>query len=244
MRYFNIIIVLLMLLSCGGEQKDDCITKLGKVVSEQRDVLPFDKLYVEDRIKVFLVQDSINYGRIELNGPSNLLNQIESTVTDNQLRLINTNTCNFIRSFNYDINVYVYVKELTEIHLESIAEVVSNDTININFLNIFHPALSDINLILSGDEVFIRSRNSASTILRGNLRVLKGSIEEISNLDAQYLVCEEIYIDTHSPLDCYINATKGMYLKILNSGNIFYINEPTDYKILAEQTGSGQLLKK
>lgn len=244
MRYFNIIIVLLMLLSCGGEQKDDCITKLGKVVSEQRDVLPFDKLYVEDRIKVFLVQDSINYGRIELNGPSNLLNQIESTVSDNQLRLINTNTCNFIRSFNYDINVYVYVKELTEIHLESIAEVVSNDTININFLNIFHPALSDINLILSGDEVFIRSRNSASTILRGNLRVLKGSIEEISNLDAQYLVCEEVYIDTHSPLDCYINATKGMYLKILNSGNIFYINEPTDYKILAEQTGSGQLLKK
>lgn len=244
MRYFNIIIVLLMLSSCGGEQKDDCITKLGKVVSEQRDVLPFDKLYVEDRIKVFLVQDSINYGRIELNGPSNLLNQIESTVTDNQLRLINTNTCNFIRSFNYDINVYVYVKELTEIHLESIAEVVSNDTININFLNIFHPALSDINLILSGDEVFIRSRNSASTILRGNLRVLKGSIEEISNLEAQYLVCEEIYIDTHSPLDCYINATKGMYLKILNSGNIFYINEPTDYKILAEQTGSGQLLKK
>jgi len=244
MRYFNIIIVLLMLSSCGGEQKDDCITKLGKVVSEQRDVLPFDKLYVEDRIKVFLVQDSINYGRIELNGPSNLLNQIESTVTDNELRLINTNTCNFVRSFNYDINVYVYVKELTEIHLESIAEVVSNDTININFLNIFHPALSDINLILSGDEVFIRSRNSASTILRGNLRVLKGSIEEISNLDAQYLVCEEVYIDTHSPLDCYINATKGMYLKILNSGNIFYINEPTDYKILAEQTGSGQLLKK
>jgi hypothetical protein len=244
MRYFNIIIVLLMLSSCGGEQKDDCITKLGKVVTEQRDVLSFDKLYVEDRIKVFLVQDSINYGRIELNGPSNLLNQIESTVTDNQLRLINTNTCNFIRSFNYDINVYVYIKELTEIHLESIAEVVSNDTININFLNIFHPALSDINLILSGDEVFIRSRNSASTILRGNLRVLKGSIEEISNLEAQYLVCEEIYIDTHSPLDCYINATKGMYLKILNSGNIFYINEPTDYKILAEQTGSGQLLKK
>lgn len=244
MRYFNIIIILLMLSSCGGEQKDDCITKLGKVVSEQRDVIPFDKLYVEDRIKVFLVQDSINYGRIELNGPSNLLNQIESTVTDNELRLINTNTCNFVRSFNYDINVYVYVKELTEIHLESIAEVVSNDTININFLNIFHPALSDINLILSGDEVFIRSRNSASTILRGNLRVLKGSIEEISNLDAQYLVCEEVYIDTHSPLDCYINATKGMYLKILNSGNVFYINEPTDYKILAEQTGSGQLLKK
>ena len=114
MRYFNLIIVLLMLSSCGGEQKDDCITKLGKVVSEQRDVLPFDKLYAEDRIKVFLVQDSINYGRIELNGPSNLLNQIESTVTDNQLRLINTNTCNFIRSFkflNNNLNCF-FIKKL------------------------------------------------------------------------------------------------------------------------------------
>ena len=179
-----------------------------------------------------------------MNGPSNLLNQIESRPSGNQLRLINRNTCNFVRSFNYDIHVIVYVKELTEIHLESIAEVTSNDTINVNFLNIFHPALSDINLILSGGEVFVRSRNSATTILKGSLRVLKGSIEEISNLDAQHLECEEVYIDTHSPLDCYVNATKGMYMKIFNSGNVFYINEPSDYKILAIRTGSGQLLKK
>ena len=244
MRYFNWILVLVVFSSCGGKQKDDCITKLGNVVSQQRDVAPFDKLYVEDRIKVFLVQDSVKYGRVELNGPSNLLDQIECSVSSNQLRLINTNTCNFVRSFNYDIHVIVYVKELTEIHLESIAEVISNDTINVNFLNIFHPALSDINLILSGDEAFVQSRNSATTILKGSLRVLKGSIEEISNLDAQHLICEEVYIDTHSPLDCYVNATKGMYMKIFNSGNIFYVNEPSDYKILANKTGSGQLLKK
>jgi hypothetical protein len=226
MRYFNWILVLVLFSSCGGEQKDDCITNLGDV------------------IKVVLVQDSVKYGSIELNGPSNLLNQIESRPSGNQLRLINRNTCNFVRSFNYDIHVIVYVKELTEIHLESIAEVTSNDTINVNFLNIFHPALSDINLILSGGEVFVRSRNSATTILKGSLRVLKGSIEEISNLDAQHLECEEVYIDTHSPLDCYVNATKGMYMKIFNSGNVFYINEPSDYKILAIRTGSGQLLKK
>ena len=51
MRYFNIIIVLLMLSSCGGEQKDDCITKLGKVVSEQRDVLPFDNSITKEILR-------------------------------------------------------------------------------------------------------------------------------------------------------------------------------------------------
>ena len=76
-----------MLLSCSSEQKDDCITNMGDIVSIDRDVMTFDKLYVEDRIKVILVQDSTQYGRIELNGPSNLLDQIESNVSNKQLRL-------------------------------------------------------------------------------------------------------------------------------------------------------------
>ena len=244
MKYFSWFIFLILLSSCSGGQKDDCITSMGDIVSIDRDVMTFDKLYVEDRIKVILVQDSSQYGRIELNGPSNLLDQIESNVSNKQLRLVNTNTCNFVRSFNYEIKVKVYVNELTGIHVESIAEVVSSDTINIGFLNILHPALSDIKLTLSGDEVFIQSRNSAKTILEGNLRVLKGSIEEISDLNAEHLICDEVYLDSHSPLDCYVNATKGMYMNIYNSGNIFYVNEPSDYKILASRTGSGQFLKK
>lgn len=244
MKYLSWYIVIIMLSSCSGQQKDDCLTSMGDIVSLDRDVSGFDKLYVEDRIKVVLIQDSTQYGRIELNGPSNLLDQIESNVSNQQLRLVNRNTCNFVRSFNYEIKIIVYIKELTGLHIESIAEVVSNDTINIGFLNILHPALSDIKLILSGDEVFIQSRNSAKTILEGNLRVLKGSIEEISDLNSEHLICEEVYIDSHSPLDCYVNATKGMYMNIHNSGNIFYLNEPSEYKILANRTGSGQLIKK
>jgi len=244
MKYLSYFILIVLLSSCSGLRKDDCITNMGDVISIDRDVMPFDQLYVEDRIKVILIQDSTQFGRIELNGPSNLLDQIESNVSNNQLRLINSNTCNFVRSFNYEIKVNVYVKELTGLHIESIAEVVSNDTINVDFLNILHLALSDIKLILSGDEVYIQSRNSAKTTLKGSLRVLKGSVEEISDIDAKYLTCEEVYLDSHSPLDCYVNATKGMYMNIYNSGNIFYANEPSDYKILATRTGSGKLLKK
>ena len=113
MKYFSWFIFLILLSSCSGGQKDDCITSMGDIVSIDRDVMTFDKLYVEDRIKVILVQDSSQYGRIELNGPSNLLDQIESNVSNKQLRLVNTNTCNFVRSFNYEIKVKVYVNELT-----------------------------------------------------------------------------------------------------------------------------------
>ena len=76
MKYLSWYIVIIMLSSCSGQQKDDCLTSMGDIVSLDRDVSGFDKLYVEDRIKVVLIQDSTQYCRIELNGPSNLLDQI------------------------------------------------------------------------------------------------------------------------------------------------------------------------
>ena len=81
-------------------------------------------------------------------------------------------------------------------------------------------------------------------MLKGKLRVLKGSIEEISDLNAQGLDCEEVYVDSHTPLDCSVSASKGMYMKIYNAGNIYYHQEPTDYNILAHRSGTGQLLKR
>ena len=235
---------MLALVSCMGDRKDDCITSMGEVTSLTRAVASFERVYVADRIEVVLIQDSTQFGNIRLEGPANLLPQIRSEVNEGQLRLINDNTCNFVRSFDYSLRVYVFVKELTDLQVESIAEVTTQDTLHVGFLSITHHALSDITLTLSGDEVFVRSRNSASTTLQGKLRVLKGSIEEISDLNAQALDCEEVYIDSHTPLDCFVSASKGMYMKIYNTGNIYYNREPTDYNILAHRSGTGQLLKR
>ncbi|MDC0580232.1 DUF2807 domain-containing protein [Bacteroidia bacterium] len=244
MKKLSWISILIFFIACQGDRKDDCITSMGKKTVITRSVLSFNKLYVEDRIEVILKQDSSRHGEILLEGPSNLLNQVHSEVSNGQLRLINTNTCNFARSFNYDLKVYVFVDQLIDLQVESIAEVITADTLNVDFLSIKHTALSDIDLTLSGKEVFIRSRNSATTRLHGNLKVLKGSIEEISDLDAAELTCDEVYLDSHSPLDCTVNPSLGMYMKIYNSGNIYYIQEPTAYRILAHRSGTGNLLKR
>jgi len=166
-------------------------------------------------------------------------------VSDGELRLTNNNTCNFVRSFDYTLAVKVFVDKLSRLEVESIAEVSVEDTLVIDFLEIRHTALSDIDLTLGGDEVFIRSRNSASTKLRGKIKTLKGSIEEVSSLDAGELICENVLIDTHTKLETYVRATKLIYVNIYNSGNVFYlIDEPAEYAAVGERAGSGQLLKK
>jgi len=245
MKQILIFIVLVFLSSCKGDRRDDCITRLGDDGSEVRQVGDFSRLYVEDRIKLVIEQDSARAGEVVLSGPENLLSQVLTEVSDGELRLTNNNTCNFVRSFNYTLAVKVFVDKLSRLEVESIAEVSVEDTLVIDFLEIRHTALSDIDLTLGGDEVFIRSRNSASTRLRGKIKTLKGSIEEVSSLDAGELICENVLIDTHTKLETYVRATKLIYVNIYNSGNVFYlIDEPAEYAAVGERTGSGQLLKR
>tara|TARA_B110000971_G_scaffold53012_1_gene53928 strand:+ start:6214 stop:6849 length:636 start_codon:yes stop_codon:yes gene_type:complete len=210
-----------------------------------RQVSTFDKLYVEDRIKLVITQDSTRVGEIVLSGPENLLSQVLTDVSNGELRLVNNNTCNFVRSFDYELVVKVYVDKLVRLELQSIAEVTVEDTLFVDFLEIRHTALSDIDLMLGGDEVFIRSRNSASTKLRGRIKTLKGSIEEVSSLDAGELICDNVLVDTHTKLETYIRAQKLIYVNIYNSGNVVYVmDEPSEYAIVGINTGSGRLIKK
>ena len=244
MKKILYILVVLAAIGCGTDRNDDCITSMGVVGSELRELEDFTKIYVEDRVKVVLVQDSAKSGRLELSGPENLLGQVTSEIENGELKLRNRNTCNFVRSFEYELVVKVYFSSINQLTIESIAEVSCEDTVDIDKLEIYHYALSDIDLLLKGNEVYIQSRNSAQTTLQGEVKVLKGSVEEISNLDANNLQCEEALLDSHTKLDCLLNASKGLYIKIYNTGNVIYSEEPTDYKILEVSTGSGQLLKK
>ncbi|MGB0851141.1 MAG: GIN domain-containing protein, partial [Bacteroidia bacterium] len=150
MRILIYILVGVILVSCNGDRKDDCITSLGKDIVELREVSPFTKLYVEDRVTVILVQDSSRLGEIELSGPEGVIPQIESEVKDGVIRLTNNNTCNFVRSFEYSIEVKVYVDVLEEIHIESIATVTNEGALDVENLRIVNYALSDSYLNLTG----------------------------------------------------------------------------------------------
>jgi len=239
----NVIILILLFSACSKPQMDDCITSLGKEKTEVRLVDNFTQLYVEDRIEVILIQDSTKAGRIEINGPGNLLGQIRTEVVDGKLRLLNGNTCNFVRSFNYRLIATVFINNLETLEIESIATVNTLDTLQLESLSIYNNALSDIELTLDcSKEVYVQSLNSATTILHGKARALKGSIEEITILDARDLACEEVLLDLHSPLDSYVNGTKGLFIKLFNSGNLYYTQEPSDYKELNIRRGSGDLI--
>ncbi|MFB1004055.1 MAG: DUF2807 domain-containing protein [Bacteroidia bacterium] len=239
------IYISLICLSFGCGDDNRCLKSLGDEAETERNIDGyFDALYVEDRIKVRLVQDSVQAGKLIFRGPKNLLSSIGAVVQDGELRLTNNNTCNFLRSFDYILEVDVYLAQLNRLGVESIAEVKCKDTLRIDRLEVFHNALSSIDLLVKGNEIYVESHNSASTILRGRVNVLKGSIEEVSDLDAKELLANNVLLDTHSPLDSKINALKGYFLNIYNAGNIEQFGNASEYQIVNEQTSTGAVIQK
>ncbi len=238
------VILLLSIFLCSCQRGDDCFTNKGANGSISRKLEVFDKISVENRINLIITQDSAKAGEVVISGPENLLEEITTDVSDGWLKIKNMNTCNFVRSYDYELTINVFLKELRVLNIDGIASVKTEDTLLIKKLDIEHLALSDIHLTLSGDEVFLRSRNSAHTRLDGKIKVFKGSIEEISDVDAEFLKAEEVLLDTHSPLYCIVNASKGIFVKIYGPGSILYVYEPSEYKIVDVQLSSGRLRKK
>jgi len=238
------IALVLMVSGCEPYQLDDCFSSAGEVRTEFRELESFDRLQVGQKFDVRLIQDTSKPESIEITSGSNLIEGIETEVQDGMLQVRNRNMCNFVRSFKDRIQLVINIHDISEMTITGDVFVQSTDTLFLENLHIYQSALNDIDLILNVQErVLVNSINSGQIILHGKSRKLEGSIEEVSDLDARTLICEEVLIDSHTPLDCFINATKLIFVKIYNRGNIIYMQEPSGLKELNVREGSGDLLR-
>lgn len=236
--------MLVLFAGCKKEQLDDCFSRTGEDRSIERPLKEFDRISVGDRFEVILSQDTSRPERIIITGGEKILEGISAEVENGELILKNCNRCNFVRSYKRTVTLEVFLHDISELTVFGAATIRTSDTLNLNSLRINHSALEDINLqINTPGEIFVESINSGATTLSGKAFKLSGSIEEITDMDARNLVCKEVIFDSHSPLDCFVNATEIIYVGIYGDGNIFYVTEPSAQKSVKERTGKGDLLK-
>jgi Putative auto-transporter adhesin, head GIN domain len=240
---FTYLIFLLMALSCKKEQLDDCFSPTGKDVTIERLLPTFSRLEVGDKFNVVLTQDT-GQERIRITGGKNIVEGIWAEVNNKTLLVENGNRCNFVRSYKREITIEIFLKDLRSIFVYGATSIISNDTLILEELNIEHAALEDMTLKLDiSKELFVQSINSGGLTLEGRCNIFKASIEEITNVDARRLVCKEVLMDSHTLLDCYVNATELLFVKIYNKGNIYYVDEPSGRKEVNVRSGTGELLK-
>lgn len=237
--------VVMLLNGCRKDQWNDCFQGTGKDITVSRYLGPFTKISIGEKFDIILTQDTAQNEEVKITAGSHIIDQIVTKVKNNTLTIENKNTCNFVRSYERKIKIEIRVRFLDDIEIFSASNLRSPDTLHFeksNYLNLKNNGLGDINLKLKLGYLEVHSINSGNIFLEGFVNILTCSIEEVTVFDARKMLCDDIYIDSHTPLDCYINPKNLLAAKIFNKGNIYYVTKPPKFE-LTEQRGKGQLLQ-
>jgi hypothetical protein len=232
---------LLLLIACNKPTAPDCFQSAGDNSLETRNIQPFRKVELRDDMDYeFQQADSWS---ITLEGPENLLSDVETSWKDGALLVRNNNTCNWVRSFKKRIRVriagplsYLYVDNYSTGGAKSVG-TLNQDTLIWNN----RQAAGDITLQLNDAYASLQSHTGVADVrLTGNAQTLELFNQGVGILDASSLLAQSAYVNNSSINDVYVNATNYLFAFGQFSGNIFY-KPYTGLLLDLQMRGSGEV---
>jgi hypothetical protein len=222
----------------------------GDVISENRPVGYFRTISMHNNVNVKLVQS--DHPRLELTCPENLIDNITTEVIGDTLFIKNENKLNWLRSYDYSINLTVYYDSLSEIKYASIGklftaeqdsirgiyskqeELVVNggDTlVNDVYLHLFNLNINegsgDIDLTLSCSVIKHKFRNGTSCVtLRGKAGYAEHLTRSYGQIHAENLNANIVTVKSESTNDVYVWARVELNAYLYSIGNVYYKGDP------------------
>jgi len=227
--YWFILMIILMLTGSGcGKSGVDCLTNTGEIVLQERQVNVFDSIEVHDYVNIFIAQDS-NL-KVLVEAGKNIISGIETTVENRQLVIRNTTTCNWVRSYNKPINVYIYTPSLWKINYNSSGNITSLTPLVTDSLKLEvwgGCGNIDLDLDLTWGYFYLQL-GTADVKLSGNCEVASMYSGDFGLLDARNMQTGYIFISNKSSNDCYVKVSKELNAIIQSIGNIYYTGNPKE----------------
>jgi hypothetical protein len=237
----NIILILLLCSSCEKFPGDDCFKSSGEITLEHRDVAEFESISLNDNINLIITQG--NECAVTVQAGKNLLGSIITEVDDKELIVKNENTCNWMRNYNKDIDIYLTVKNLKDIVYRSSGLIFSTNAILGDSLNVaVWDGTGTIDMEVQ-TRVCVLSLHYGSVDfrVRGNTNISYIYAGSYGPFYCENLESVFTFMNNRGSNDCYVYCTKQLEVDIEYTGSIYYKGNPET--IVANITGSGQLIK-
>jgi len=242
LSFLFFVLLTFLLASCGKDSFLDFAKSTGETVTITRpNGEGFTKINLNDDVNLIISQGS-SYS-IKLEGGTNVLPAVETSVTDNTLTIKNNNTVNWLRSYDKKINAYVTLPHLLELQYKATSTVSNTDTIREDSLTISSTGGSGyINL-------FIKTGISKLSIINGSVDMNisgKTGVNFIFSNGYGPFHCLDLesgflFMRNSSTNDCYVNVFHHLEYEIMGLGNIYYRGNPPE--ISGTNSGSGKLIK-
>ncbi|MCF6170773.1 MAG: DUF2807 domain-containing protein [Bacteroidales bacterium] len=231
-----------LLHSCEKGSAFDCFKNTGAVISEDREVADFNRILLRHNINLHLRQAGKN--KITVKTGSKLIKKIKTTVNgDGQLEIRNNNSCNWVRSYDTPIDVYLDFVKLEAVEYRSTGDIFaagvpSFDTLRIEVLE----GAGRIDFEVNAHVVYCNlTYGTADIVLKGNCDIAYYFAAGFGRIDNRDLSSKFVYVNNKSSNDLFLQATVELGATIENIGNIYYAGNPP--AVFLDKIGDGDLIK-
>lgn len=237
-----IFMVLISGLSCDKVPVLDCFNSTGKIIKVEREIEHFHSIELMDNVNLRLRQS--NQNKLVLEAGNNLMAKIYTDVNDEGiLEIKNENRCNWVRSYDKPINVYLDFIRLDTLFYRSIGDVTNEDTIRMDTLAIdVYEGAGKIALTVNTYKINTYLRYGTADIVTSGRSTLSFAFSAgFGKIDNRLLLAQQVYLNNKSSNDIYIYASERISATIENIGNIYYLGNPQTISL--NKSGNGDLIK-
>lgn len=201
------------------------------VVSEDRSISSnFDVIKVQQGIHLYLTQDNATELRVEAD--ENIIELLVTEVKNNELKIYFDKNVNRAKARN----VYLTTDDISKIKTSSGAFVKSENTLQVNLLELRASSGSSIKVYVNADEISSSSSSGADIDIFGKAKSLSATASSGSSIDADKLETVDAYAKASSGANIDVNISGTLTAKASSGGDIDYEGNPTS---VDKDTSSG-----
>ena len=250
-------LVSLLIASCS---KMDQLFNNGEPITEQRNLgQRFNTISMHNNVNVRLVRD--NHPHLELTCPKNLIEKVTTEIDGDTLFIKNQNDYNWLRSYDYDIDLTVYYDSLREIKYAAIGDLLCTDSITgigeltidstefgIDTLRVrgldlnINEGSGHIDLTTNCERIVCKFSNGTSdVILRGRVGYSEFLTRSYGVIHAENLNSNLTRVQSTSTNDVYVWTRSNLTVWLYSIGNVYYKGTPEI--VIEDCTSEGRVIR-
>ena len=215
-----------------------CVTGIGSIENDQREVGEFDAIEVNTSFKI-IIKDRVlsDNNKVEVQAQNNLLAYIKTTVEGGRL-IITTDGC---IEPTKPIEIYLKVNDISEIQLSGSGEIISQNTVHAENMALSCSGSGSMDISVKAENITLS--NSASGLIRvdGKSKRSTVSLTGSGSIDAESLKVDEAVVVLSGSGSIKVHSTQKIALNHSGSGIITYSGNPEQKTELS--TGSGSIVR-
>jgi hypothetical protein len=180
---------------------------------------------------------------IKVEAGENLIDGITTEIDSGKLVIRNENSCNWLRSFEVPVNVYLTFTQLDTIYFRAAGNITcTNEWRNYSVsLDVIEGA-GKIDLKVKSYRSYCLVRYGTTDItITGNSEVATLISYGFGPLHAEDLISNFTYVSSYSSNDMFVYSGIELAVEIGNIGNVYYRGDPAT--INTKFFGDGKLIK-